>query len=33
MFHDEDGTAWFGRYDRKDWVSMCAGRRVAGERS
>ena len=33
MFHDEDGTAWFRRYDRKDWVSMCAGRRAAGERS
>ena len=33
MFHDEDGTAWFRRCDRKDWVSMSAERRTAGERS
>ena len=33
MFHDEEGTAWFRRYDRKDWVSMRAERRAAGERS
>ena len=33
MFHDEEGTAWFRRYDRKDWVSMSAERRAAGERS
>ncbi len=33
MFHDEDGTVWFRRYDRKAWVSMNAERRVSGERS
>ena len=33
MFHDEEGTAWFRRYDRKDWVSMNAERRAAEERS
>ena len=33
MFHDEAGTAWFRRYDRKDWVSMSAERQAAGERS
>ena len=33
MFHDEEGTAWFRRYDRKAWVSMSAERRAAGERS
>lgn len=33
MFHDEEGTAWFRRYDRKVWVSMNAERRAAGERS
>ncbi|MCY4384903.1 MAG: hypothetical protein OXE44_17355 [Nitrospinae bacterium] len=32
MFHDEDGTAWFRRYDRKAWVSMNAERRVSGQR-
>lgn len=33
MFHDEEGTAWFRRYDRKDWVSLRAERCAAGERS
>ena len=33
MFHDEEGTAWFRRYDARAWVSMSAGRRAVGERS
>ena len=33
LFHDEEGTAWFRRYDRKAWVSMRAERRAAGDRS
>lgn len=33
MFHDEEGTAWFRRYDRKDWVSMSAEPLAAGESS
>ena len=33
MFHDEDGTAWFRRYDRKAWVSMSDERSMAGKRS
>ena len=33
MFHDEEGTAWFRRYDARAWVSMSARRRAAGERS
>ena len=33
MFHDEEGTAWFRRYDKKDWVSMNDALCAAGERS
>ena len=33
MFHHEEGTAWFRRYDARSWVSMSAVRRAAGEQS
>ena len=32
MFHDEEGTVWFRRYDAREWISMSAERREAGER-